>query len=234
MKRILHLLPLVGLSLSLSATMAAAQRIDSPYRFLDTNQFLGAWGGQLQASEGRLDMGPQPAPIVGVNWAIRLSNAFAIGAEVAFSPSTRTVRDTTHTVTAGDTVFDAVGEADINLIIGLANLRLNVTGARTWYGLQPFVILGGGVAIDASSTPAADAELEPNVPFDFGTSFAGQFGGGVDWFPSSRVSVRLDARNMLWKLSVPDAFRLTDVGRSLPRSQWEQNFVVAAGLSFHF
>jgi opacity protein-like surface antigen len=234
MKRIFLLLPVIALTIGVSAGEATAQRIDSPYRFMDTNQFVGVWGGQLQASEGRLDMGPQPAPIFGANWAIRLSNAFAIGADVAFSPSTRTVRDTTHTVTGADTVFDAIGEADINLIIGMANVRLNLTGARTWNRLQPYIMFGGGVAIDASGAPILDQDLEPNVPFDFGTSFAGQFGGGVEWFPTGRVSVRLDARNMLWKLSVPDAFRLTEVGRTLRRSQWEQNFVAAAGLSFHF
>jgi hypothetical protein len=39
---------------------------------------------------------------------------------------------------------------------------------------------------------------------------------------------------VIWRLSVPEAFVLTAAGRTLERSQWENNFALAAGLSIHF
>jgi opacity protein-like surface antigen len=217
---------------AIAAPPAAAQRIDSPYRFLDHSQSIGVYGGYLGAREGRLSAGPQPAPVVGAHWAIRLSGPITLGAELGFSPMKRTVRDTAFV--AADSLYAELGEADLNLLLGMANLRFNVTGARTWNGLQPFFLFGGGIAMDLSGASSIEQEIPTNARFSFGTSFAGQLAAGVEWFPSERVSVRADARNVLWKLSIPEAFILTENARTFPRSEWEQNYLVSAGLSFHF
>lgn len=208
------------------------QQIDSPYRFLDHGQFAGVWAGYVSASDGRIDIGPEPAPIVGLAWALRVSGPFSINAEVGYMPSTRIVRDTVFE--AADSLFREVGEADVKLLTVMGNIRFNLTGARTWNGLQPFAIIGGGVAVDLAGATDVERELTANQRFDFGTSFAGQLGAGADWFPSQRVSIRVDARNMFWKLPIPEAFLFTAEGEGFPRSEWEQNFALAAGLSIHF
>jgi opacity protein-like surface antigen len=218
--------------LLLFAAPASAQRIDSPYRFLDHSQSLGVYGGYLNAAEGRIGAGPQSAPIFGATWHLRVSGPFALGVDIGLSPSSRTVRDTSFVVE--DSSWTAVGDADMTLLVAMANLRFNVTGARTWNGLQPFLLFGAGVAVDLSGTSEVDLEVESNARFSHGTSFAGQLGAGLEWFPSSRLSLNAAARNVLWKVRVPEAFVLTEAGRSLPRSEWEQNFVLAAGLSLHF
>jgi opacity protein-like surface antigen len=232
MKRHFLLILAAAAALPFSASPAAGQRIDSPYRFLDHGQFLGVYGGHVGVQEGRIGIGPEAAPILGVNWALRVSGPFAIGVDVGYISTTRTVRDTVFD--AVDSTFTALGEADVQLLTVMGNLRVNLTGARTWHSLQPHVVLGAGVAVDLASRSALEDEFDSTRRYDFGTSFAGQFGAGVDWFPTSRVSLKLDARNMLWKLSIPDAFRLTENGRSLPGSEWEQNLALTAGLSFHF
>jgi opacity protein-like surface antigen len=223
---------LTAAALCVPATGALAQQIDSPYRFLDYTQFGGVHAGYLIGNDGRIGIGPQSAPLLGVQWGIRVSGPFSLSVDVGFSPTTRTVRDTVFI--AADSVFREVGEADMRLVTAMASLRLNLTGARTWNGIQPFIVAGAGLAADIANAAAVEEDLPTNARFDFGTSFAGQLGAGVDWFPSSRVSLRLDARNMLWKLPVPEAFRLTDAGEGIPGSQWEQNFALAAGLSIHF
>jgi hypothetical protein len=226
----------VGLVLVLLACLtsaAAGQQIRSPFRFIDTSQFVGVWGGQVSATRGRLGTGPDDAPMAGVRWGIRVSGPFTIGAELGYMPSTRIVRDTVFV--AEDSVYRALGEADINLLTALANVRFNVTGARTWHNLQPFARFGAGAAIDVAGTAVADTLVQPaDARFDFGTSFAGQIGAGVEWFPSSAFSARIDVHSVLWKLKVPEAFGRTERGARLPRSEWEQNFVLSAGLSFHF
>lgn len=229
-------LPAVFLTLATALAIhtadAAAQNLDSPYRFLDHKQFGGVFAGYLQPSEGRIGGGPTAAPLFGASWGIGVSGPFVFTVELAVAPTSRVVRDTAFV--AADSTWAELGEADMTMAIGMANMRFNITGARTWNGLQPFMLLGAGIVRDMSGADDIEAELPENLRFDYGTSFAGQLGAGIDWFPSSRLSARLDARNMLWKLGVPDAFVLTENGRTLPRSQWEQNLVATAGLFFHF
>ena len=133
-----------------------------------------------------------------------------------------------------DSLYRAIGEADMNMVTALGNVRFNITGPRTWRNLQPFVVFGGGAAIDLSRDAEIEADLPANARFSFGTSFAGQLGGGIEWFPSTSVSGRIDARSLFWKLSVPEAFLLTTRGSTLPRSEWEQNLGFSLGLSIHF
>lgn len=232
MKRHLVLILAAAAALPFSATAASGQRIDSPYRFLDYGQFVGVYGGHVNVQEGRIGIGPQAAPVLGLNWGLRVSGPFTVGVEVGYISTTRTVRDSVFE--SADSSFRALGEADAQLLIVMGNLRVNLTGARTWNNLQPHVLLGAGVALDLADASTLEEELDSTLRYDFGTSFAGQFGAGVEWFPTSRVSLKVDARNMLWKLSIPDAFRVTQNGRSLPGSEWEQNLALTAGLSIHF
>jgi opacity protein-like surface antigen len=232
MKRRLTFWILAAMAAAALTPPVRAQGIDSPYRFLDHGQFGGVWAGYVWASDGRIANGPEPAPIFGAAWALRVSGPFALNVEAGYMPSTRTVRDTVFD--EAESTYESLGEADIGLLAVMGNLRLNLTGARTWNGLQPYVVAGAGVAVDLAGGSTIEAELPSNQRFDFGTSFAGQLGAGVDWFPSSRVSLRVDARDMFWKLPVPEAFLLTENGARLSRSEWEQNFALAAGLSIHF
>ena len=219
------------IALFLPSQRAAAQvSINSPYRFIDQSQAFGIWGGTVSSSKGTVDIGPQGGPIVGLRYGIRLSGPFTIEADVGYFPSTRAVRDSV----VVNNQREQIGEADINLLIGLATLRFNLTGARTWHGLQPFVGFGGGAAVDlAGSTPQEEA-LPADIHFDFGTSFAGHFGGGIEWFPSDRLTVRLDARNELWKVATPFAFLLGPLGVETPEDEWVQNGVFTLGLSYRF
>lgn len=232
MNHYLSLIPAAVVVAMLLPAPSAAQRIDSPYRFLEHNQQAGLYAGYANASEGRLGLGPQPGAMFGAHWSMRVSGPFSVEVDVGFLPTNRTVRDTTFD--ADNAVHTALGEADLSVLTGMVSLRFDVTGARTWNSLQPFLLLGGGVAVGLDGGSDVEQALESDVRFDFGTSFAGQIGAGVDWFPSSRISIRLDGRNALWKLEAPEAFLLTEQSSAVPRSEWEQNFVVTAGLSIHF
>ncbi|HEX2168350.1 MAG TPA: outer membrane beta-barrel protein [Longimicrobiales bacterium] len=232
MKRISAFCTWTAVAVFALAAPASAQSVDSPYRFLDHSQFGSLWGGYVAASDGTIDNGPESAPIFGASWALRVSGPFAINVEAGYMPTTRVIRDTVFDET--ESVYEPLGETDFGLLTVMGNLRLNLPGARTWHGLQPFAIVGAGLALDVAGGSEIEAELPANARFDFGTSFAGQLGAGVDWFPTSRVSIRVDARDMFWKLPVPEAFLLTENGARLSRSEWEQNFALAAGLSIHF
>jgi opacity protein-like surface antigen len=232
MMRALFMLAAATTCAAVITSTAAAQRIDSPYRFLDHRQHLGVYAGAQSAAEGLLGLGPQASPTFGARWSIRLSGPLALGADLSFTPAQRTVRDTVFV--AEDSVFRALGDVDMQILALMGDVRFNITGPRTWHGLQPFVGLGVGVARDMSGRTELEDELEPGIRFSFGTSFAGQFGAGVDWFPVERLSLRIDARNRIWRIRAPETFGLTEAGRTTGRATWENSALLSAGVSYHF
>ncbi|MEX0893708.1 MAG: outer membrane beta-barrel protein [Gemmatimonadota bacterium] len=221
---------------ALAPVGAAAQNITSPYRFIETQQEVSIFGGAFKAETGPLGMGPGSGSLYGGRWGIRVSGPFVFEVEAAYLPTSRTVVDTARVDPEnGDSSFMTLGKADANLVLGQVGLRFDMVGPRTWHGFTPFLRAGGGVAIDLSGT---DDNLEGDLPasarFDFGTTFAGELAGGVEYYFSPNVGVRVDARTLLWKLEVPDEFRLLEQERGVTSASWEQQYVLTAGLSVHF
>jgi len=215
---------------------ASAQNITSPYRFIETQQEVSVFGGAFKAETGPLGMGPGSGSLFGGRWGIRVSGPFVFEVEAAYLPTRRTVVDTARVDPEnGDSSFVALGEADAKLVLGQVGLRFDLVGPRTWHGFTPFVRAGGGVAIDLSGT---DDDLEGDLPasarFDFGTTFAGELAGGVEYYVSPNVGIRVDARTLLWKLAAPDDFRILEQNRGVTSASWEQQYVLTAGLSVHF
>jgi Outer membrane protein beta-barrel domain len=211
--------------------IAAQQRIDSPYRFLNSKQEASLFGGYLSSSKGTLGIGPKPAPTFGARYTIMISGPFALEGGVSYFSSTRAVYDTV----PGDTTRKVVGDADFTTYIGTASLRFNLTGPRTWHGILPYVLFGLGVAVDGSSASPAETDLATDARFDFGTSFMGLLGGGAELSLGQRFALRLDARNLLWKLKTPTAFLVKgEQSRLLPGDEWAQNLGLTAGLTFRF
>jgi hypothetical protein len=130
----------------------SAQAIQSPYRFVDETQAASLFAGYIATGKGSVGLGPQSGPVFGARYSIRLSGPFVIELEPAFFKSTRQVRDTT----VVDSARQVVGEGDISLLIANGALRFNLTGPRTWHGLQPFLLFGGGAAVDLSGSSPDD------------------------------------------------------------------------------
>ena len=219
-------------ALLLAAPAAGQQKqIDSPYRFVERNQSLGVFAGYAVTGKGQLELGMDDAPAFGIRYRIHVSGPFRLEAELAIMQGQRTVRDTTFTA---DSAYVVLGEVDSRLLAGMATLRFDITGPRTWHGLQPFLLFGGGLVADLAGASEVEDDLPENVRFDIGTSFAGQIGGGLEWYLSQGASLRVDARNVLWKVNTPTAFRIPERGRTLPDDEWTQNFVATVGFAIHF
>ncbi len=210
----------------------SAQAINSPYRFVDEKQAGGPFAGYIVTTEGAVGLAPKSGPLVGGRYTIRLSGPFVVEAEVGYFNSARPVRDTT--VVLEDSSRTQVGETDFSALLANAALRFNFTGPRTWHGLQPFLSFGAGAAVTLNKLGTEDEKVSADSRFDFGTSFAGQFGGGIEWFVSRRFTIRLDARNVLWKIKTPSGFLLGEIGDRTPDQEWVQNGFFSAGFSLHF
>lgn len=213
---------------------AHAQRIDSPYRFVESAQSVGPFVGYLSTGQNERELGPQSATVFGARYGIRISGPFRAEGTIGYVPTTRDIF-AVDSLAADSTDRALIGEADVSLLFANAALRFDITGPRTWYRLQPFLLAGGGVAIDfASLTELEEEELPVDDRFDFGTSFAGELGAGIEWFLSDRLSMRAELRDHFWKLMTPAGFGNAPHGDDLPEDAWISNWSVSAGLSLHF
>jgi hypothetical protein len=210
-----------------------AQRIDSPYRFVEASQSIGVFAGQVVTGQNALELGPGDALVLGARYGIRIGGPFLVEAEAAFLPATRDVF-AVDSLAADSTDRALIGMADMALLLVGAQLRFNLTGSRTWRGIQPFILAGGGVAIDLAASDEIEADLPRDDRFDFGTSFAGELGAGVEWFLSDRFSIRADVREHFWQLETPSGFSLAPHGEDLAEDEWIGNFRASAGISIHF
>lgn len=220
--------PLVALLIAPRA--GAAQNIDSPYRFLDTRQAGGVFAGHLVTNRGSLDLGPRSGPLLGIRYGLGISGPFVLEAEAGWFAKNRAVQDTV----PADTTRRSLGDVDFRAVMAQVALRFNITGPRTWHGVLPYVLFGGGITSDVSGDAEPDSSLPADVRLDFGTSFTGVLGGGVEWYASRGLGLRLDARNLLWKLKTPTAFLRGEQAQSLPSDEWTQNIALTAGVVFRF
>jgi hypothetical protein len=210
------------------ASAVAAQHIDSPYRYIDTSQSAGPFVGYVLTQPGHEKLGPQSAPAFGARYDIRLSGPLLAEAQVAYIPTTRAVHDTVFQGTNRRTL----GTANMRLVMVDLDFRFNLTGARTWHELAPFVLAGGGIAFDMQGATALDNSVTSDQRYKFGTTFAGILGVGSEWYMTKKIGVRADARTALWKLTTPSAFLIRNP--LISATQWTQNVLLSGQLSYHF
>ncbi len=214
-----------------------AQTIPSPIRYVDPKQSFGISAGYLftspalEINEEKFVFWPQCAPLVTARYQIRFGGPLSGEARVGFSPTQRKVYAPTDEPDPELFVPEEVGEEDAALLLGEAGLVFHLTGPRTWNGLAPFLAGTGGLALDLAGGSDLEEDIPENARFEFGPSFALGLGAGTDWFPTRRLSVRLEARDHLWKIEAPTQIEaLADA----KLSEWKHNFSLSLGAAFHF
>jgi len=199
---------------------SAAQTIPSAYRFVDTRQEAGVFAGSSAAAKGRFGFGPAGGPVFGARWGIDLSGPLGFETVASVISGTRDIVNPA--IVVGER---KIGEGDATIATLDARLRLTLTGDRTWHGLSPFFVAGGGLAMDFSGSAALDEELESDDRFEFGRSFFGTTGGGVRYFLTERFAIRGDAIFSLWKIDTPPGFTDPERGfTSVDESEWTSAF----------
>lgn len=223
-----RILPVFGM-VALAAS-AQAQQIRSPYRFLDTSQEGGAFVAHVAPNEGTLGLGSKSGIAAGARYAIRVSGPFTIEVAAMYFPTEHAVLDTV----VVDSAYQQIGTADHSLVAVTGALRFNLTGQRTWHGLQPYLQFGVGGVVEATSDDAAVNAAPPEARYEFGTSFAGLVGAGIAWVPAQRIAIRVDGQNLLWKIKTPAALLRGNTGSVIPTDEWAQNYVASVGVSILF
>lgn len=225
-------------AVALVPSPAAAQQITSPYDFVENSMAVWGFGSAVFADRGTIDVGPGSGYGGGIGFTARISGPFNFDARAAYVPTSRTVYDVLPADSAAvreDPMvgLSPIGTADLSLLLMDASLRFDVTGPRTWHRLQPYVLLGVGAALRvASDNEAAEEGLSEDLRVRFENGFTGHVGAGVEAYLSDRLSLRADARDVLWKVHVPDGF-LVD-GRIIDDEEWVQTAHLSLGLAFRF
>jgi len=219
---------------------AAAQRIASPYEFLDYKKDLGVFVGYLFTDKGRAKLGPDDGPLAGIAFHVRVSDPIVITIQGAYFPGQRDIINP-----AADEASERIlGKTDLNLLLLSGRLNLQLTGSRTWHNIGPYVYGGLGIAIETSTSPGClpgptvptECQLQPRERFDYGTSFLGQLGIGAIWLPRKRLGLRVTFDNSIWKLNTPNGFydETSTVFPVPPSSDWTNNLQLTGGLFFWF
>jgi hypothetical protein len=224
------ILPILGLLLSGPGQSLAAQVIPSPYRFLEARQEVDVFLGRMSPGTGRFDYGPQPGTSLGARYGINIAGPFGLEGVVTYLPTNRSIIDPGRA--EGD--FKR-GEMPADLVVLDARLRFSLTGDRTWHGLAPFVLAGGGLAFDASGAQQDKEVLLDDDRFSFGTSFVGLLGGGIRWYPGERFVVRADTGLFLWQLKTPPGFSDPERGfEGVGEKEWVSGPSFSLGLGIRF
>lgn len=199
----LRSLAVAALLALLPGDVARAQTVPSPYRFIERGQSAEVFVGYLQADPGRFGFGPDGGPTAGLRWGADVSSLISLEVSGFFLPTTRDLVNLHRTEATR-----VIGEADVLLTVLDAVGRFNLTGRRTWNGIQPFFLAGIGISFDiAGDRPLVEGEqLEPAERFEYGVEFRGVFGAGVRVTPWERFALRADAGLNLYQLDTPEGW----------------------------
>ena len=230
---------LPALALVFCARAAAAQSITSPYDYVNKAQSVRLIGGYLFTSPSlalsdstEAELGPRSAPLVGVQYQLRASGPLSVALMLGYSPSERKVF--TAEALADSTAIrpiDTGRMAKSPVAMAEASLIFHLTGPRTWNGLAPFLLASGGVAAEVGGRDETEDDVPATKRYDFGPSFAVGAGVGTDWFPTDRLSLRLELHGRLWRLSAPEGF-IPATEQSI--SEWANASGVTVGAAYHF
>ncbi len=217
--------------IAVAGSPASGQTIPSPFAFIEYSKEWAVFLGKSDINPGKLGLGPRNATVGGGRYSAAFGGAMSIDIAGTLFASRREVRDVSRPEDNR-----VLGKSDINIVLFDLRLRLNLTGRRTWHGLQPFIAFGGGLAFPSSVN--RDIENSEFLPADewytFGTRFTGSFAAGTSFHVSDKLSIRLDGVMNLWKITTPVGWLTTDadpLGEN-PQGEWVSAKSITLGASW--
>jgi len=222
---------------SFSAPLQAQERIDTPYRWIDKGFRVGLYSGYLATDRGTLPFGPSSTQITGARLRARVSSPLSFELNVGIGKSDRFVVDPRPET--GPVLADTVS---LDFFVVQAAFQVALTGARTWHGVQPYILFGAGfVRATNQEVSGIFAPIEQSLRFELNTAPALELGAGAEFRPNDRFGISLEARDQLWRLKAPTGFfdvavldRIEKAGTTAPReTDWVHNLELTVGLYYY-
>jgi hypothetical protein len=241
LSRGLRAIPVLLTLLIVAVAPAAAQQesIDSPYRWRESGFRIGLWGAYHAANRGNLEYGQGPTPAFGVKSRVRVSAPLNLELGATYGPAKRWVVDPR--VETGPAIVDTVSSGWLRLDVGV---QVALTGNRTWHGILPYGLIGGGWAFgidEGGSAVFADPALEPFRYRIGGGAPHVYLGTGFEVFPSEKIGIGFEIRDHLLRQKVPNGFLsssvldlIEDTGAPAPGTAWPMNFEFGVVIWYYF
>jgi hypothetical protein len=142
-------------------------------------------------------VGPGNGPYAGARFDIHLGGPASVSFNAGVAnlervlidprqaPENRTIDTTTQAVALLDGGFD-----------------LLLSGEKSWHGMIPYVGAGLGLALGTS----VNADSAVISGYSFSTQFTAGPRLGVWVLPTDRITLRIEVRDIIWRLKYPDGF----------------------------
>ena len=215
------------------------ETINSPYRWRERGIRLGIWNSYHTGNRGSLDFGQGPAYALGARFRARVSSPLSFDVGLTYGFADRWVVDPR--IETGPAVVDTVSSGWLRADIGA---QLGFAGARTWHGVHPYALIGGGWVFginEGASEVFADPLLEP-FRYDISTAPQVYVGLGGEIFPGDRFGIGFEVRDHIIRQATPDGYFRLDIlqileetGSPAPdRYSWLMNFEFGIHLWYYF
>jgi hypothetical protein len=201
---------------------------ESPYIDLEYKQEFTIFGGFYNAGSDKAGVAPGNGPTLGARYEVRLGGPASLTTRFQYVKSSRTIIDPRRPLES------RVVEADAPWPIYLwdAGIAVNLTGARSYKRIVPFLNGGIGVATDFKNADVG--------AWQFGTPFAFNFGGGAKWVSSGNLQVRADFSDHVYQIKYPNSYYIPASDGSVVLTQrqstsdWTNNLSFSFGISYLF
>ncbi|WP_419165265.1 hypothetical protein [Candidatus Palauibacter sp.] len=199
----LFVIGLAALASYPAALEAQAERIDSPFRWREKGFRVGLFGGYHAANRGRLEFAQGPTSVAGAKMRVRASSPLSLELGATYGAASRWTLDVSGE--GGPAIVDTVAAGWLRADAGA---QIGLTGARTWNGIHPYGMIGGGFVFginEGASEALADQALEP-FRYDISTAPHIYVGLGFEIFPSEKIGIGFEIRDYLVRVAAPDGY----------------------------
>lgn len=217
----------------------AQERIETAFEWIEHGRRVNIYGGHLSRDRGTFEFGPGSSSIFGARLRTRVSSPLSLEIGFGLGNSERYVIDPR--LPTGPAPVDTL---DANWLLIEAGFQIALTGSRTLHGLQPYLLLTGGILKGLGETVSDSMQAVEDVPFRYEIGSSGVFtvGFGLEWMPTDKIGVGLELRDHLSKLNTPDGYFdiavleiFDDLGLDAPGdSEWKGSVEISASLSYYF
>jgi hypothetical protein len=166
----------------------------SPYRDLRIKQTLTFMGGLLTGGGGKAGVGPSSGPLGGVRWDFHVGSSIALFLGGHASDLERRLINPIEPPGGGR----ELGTAQQNVWMAEGGINLLLTGRKTWHGFAPYAGAAFGMVFGT--------EVPEDSVFTFGRKFHIGPAAGIRFFLNRRFHIRLEARDIIWRMTYPQVF----------------------------
>lgn len=205
----------------------------SPFHDLTTRQTFTLSAGLFGGNEANAGVGWRRGALFAGRLDTRLGGPFDLYVSIGTVASSRFRINTSL-----DSATRKTGPVSRSLVLVDLGIVMNLTGAKTWHGLAPYVGVGVGEVLPSKT----EADVGG---YNAGTNFSLIPILGTRWFVTRTLAVRVEVRDYFFRYEWPlRYFDPLDVNNNritppvLPLGfkdkQWTHNFTLSVGLAYGF